>query len=411
MRILWLSHLVPYPPKGGVLQRSHHLFVEIAKYHDMDLLAFNQEDLMAPLFPNDDNFGLAEAEEALKPSCNKIKFVEINSDKQAFGNYRLALKSLLTRDPYNINWLKSKKFSAILNEWAASENYDLVHYDTISLIPYLSTFATTAKSLDHHNIESHMLFRRAENETNPLKKAYFWQEGKRIEQAEQKYCPQFDINITCSDIDTQRLKEISPESKVTTIPNGVDTDFFSTRQAPELPNSLIFVGTLSWYPNAEAVLFIAEQLWETLSNQIPDITIDIIGANPPKALLAAAEKFKNFNVHGFVDDIRPYIDRASLYVCPISDGGGTKLKILDAFAMSKAVVAHPIACEGIDVTPDKNVAYASTVEEYVQQIKSLLKNPEQRQQLGTNARKLVEDKYSYASIGKTLSDTLQACTS
>ena len=109
-----------------------------------------------------------------------------------------------------------------------------------------------------------------------------------------------------------------------------------------------------------------------------------------------------FRVHGFVRDVRPYINRAAVYVCPIMDGGGTKLKILDALAMGKALVAHPIACEGIEVQDGRDVIFAREPADFVRSIATLLESPEPRKRLSLNARSLVGLSYSYSLIGRRL---------
>jgi glycosyltransferase involved in cell wall biosynthesis len=98
------------------------------------------------------------------------------------------------------------------------------------------------------------------------------------------------------------------------------------------------------------------------------------------------------------------IDAAAVYVCPISDGGGTKLKVLDAFAMEKCVVAHPMACEGIDVTSGRDVVFAVDPDEWVAKIDELLSDESARRRIGNEARTLVESKYSFAAIGARLAD-------
>ncbi|MDX2502917.1 MAG: glycosyltransferase family 4 protein [Gammaproteobacteria bacterium] len=408
MKILWLSQLVPYPPKGGVLQRAYNLIHELSKYHDVDLIAFNQEDLMAPFFPDMEK-GLEKANEVLSKFCRKTTFVPIDCDETPYGKHLLALKSLLTKDPYTINWLKSDKFKKQVEAFINSTHYDLIHLDTISLIPYLKQISDTPIVLDHHNIESHMLLRRADNENNALKKWYFRQEGKRLEAVEKAVCPKFNLNITCSEIDRDRLIELTGHNNVEEVPNGVDTQYFHHDESIEPQLSLIFAGTLSWYPNIQAVRFIAYEIWPLIKKTFPDMVIDIVGANPPEDILQLAEQDSGIRVHGFVDDVRPYIDRALAYVCPIDDGGGTKLKILDALAMQKAVIAHPIACEGIQVEVGKDVLFAETADEYLAHIIHLTENLEEKTRLGNNARQLIEDKYTYLSIGKNLSAMYQSC--
>ena len=408
MRILWLSHLIPYPPKGGVLQRSYNLLRETSRYHDIDLIAFNQKQLLNTFYETLED-GIEDARYSLDSFCDNIEFVPIKSDLTRYGKYMLALKSIFTEDPYTVNWLKSAEFINALIHMVKTYTYDLVHFDTISLVPYLKYIPNIPTVLDHHNIESHMLIRRANNENNIAKKWYFNQEGLRLNKIERNICPLFGLNITCSSIDKVRLMDIAPGSRIEVIPNGVDTDYFKQDTATQQDMSLIFVGRLNWYPNIEAVQFIAHKIWPALMESNPNIHIDIIGANPPDDVKKVGDKYSNFRVHGFVDDIRPYINKAAIYICPINDGGGTKLKILDAFSMGKAVIAHPIACEGINVQEGKNVLFAQTPDEYINLINKLIGNESLRSKLGMEARYLIEQEYAYRMIGERLSSLYIDC--
>lgn len=407
MKVLWFSHLVPYPQTGlGVLQRSYHLVRELARAHQVYLLAFVQRKIIAELL-GDEEAGLKEAQEHLEQYCARVQFLPIPADGSQLGRSWLAARSLAGAHPYTIRWLLSEKARRVAADWNASIDFDAVHFDTLSLAPYRKIFTRGARSLDHHNIESAMMLRRARIERHPLKQFYFWQEGLRLRRYEQRVCPQFDLNITCSSLDTQRLKALAPELTATEIPNGVDTDYFRPNGAPERPLSLVFAGNLSWYPNAAAMLFFADKVWPGLKAAIPEVTMDVIGANPPTALSAVAVRDKNFRVHGFVPDVRPYISSAALYVCPIKDGGGTKLKILDALAMGKPIVAHPIACEGISVRDGHDVIFAQEAGDFVHSIVALLRNPQRRKQMSANARSLAESSYSYALIGRKLAAELE----
>lgn len=407
MKLLWLSHLVPYPPKGGVLQRSYHLLRETAKRHDVYLLAFVQRGLLARRFPTVDH-GLQEAHTALSRICRDVRFVPIPSEQRAAGAHRLALGSLFSAQPYAIRWLRSMAFGQALEELLQRHRFDVVHFDTISLAPYLRFFPTTKTVLDHHNIESHLMLRRAGQGGNPLKRLYFFQEGMKLERYERKVCPLFSAHITCSELDSQRLINIAGRVAVHEIPNGVDVEYFSPTSDREEPFRLIFAGGMNWYPNRSAISFFARDVWPRLKQVVPNVSMDVVGFDPPPILHELAQRDTSFRVHGFVDDVRPYLARASVYVCPITDGGGTKLKLLDAFAMTKATVAHPVACEGIDVTPGVDVLLASTVDEYIGQIKLLLDNPAKRVEMGAAARRLILERYAYHAIGQKLSDLYEA---
>lgn len=402
MKILWVSHLIPYPPKAGVLLRSHHLLKELSRHHQVDVIAFNQRGLIEPYFDSFEN-GINEARSFLLDICNRVEIFDCPTDSTRYQKLICAVRSLVSRYPYTVNWLSSKSFGQKLIDMHRTEKYDFIHFDTIGLMPYLTEeLLSAAIGLDHHNVESHMLIRRSALEKNWLKKIYYYQEGVRVKNLEKKYCAIVDINITCSELDSRRFMDFIPSDNFVSIPNGVDVNFFRPSCIDPDKNKLVFIGTLDWYPNMRAIRFLSFQLWERLKKAMPDITIDIIGSRPPADVVSFSKEHKDFVVHGFVNDLFPYLDSAAIYVCPINDGGGTKLKLLDAFASGKAVIADPIACEGLNVTDGVNVVYASTPDEYINKIKLLLSNAELRRCIEKNAREHVVQHFSFESIGRLL---------
>ena len=402
MKVLWFSHLVPFPATGlGALQRSYHLVRELARKHDVHLLTFVQPKIIGDLL-GDVSTGLESARQHLEQYCARVQFLSIPAEQSRLGRPWLAARSLVGSHPYTIRWLQSADARALAVDWNRSMEFDVVHFDTLGLATYRKIFARGARTLDHHNIESDMMLRRARIESNPAKRFYFWQEGLRLRRYERRVCREFDLNLTCSELDTERLRAVSPGVTVAEVPNGVDTEYFRLAQEPERPLSLVFAGNMSWYPNAAAMLFFADKVWPALKKKIPGVTMDVIGANPSPRLRALAGRDRDFRVHGFVPDVRTKITTASLYVCPIMDGGGTKLKILDALAMGMPIVAHPIACEGINLRDGEDVVFAREPFEFVDAIVALLGNPQRRRLLSANARSLAESSYSYSVIGRKL---------
>ncbi|MGM8225033.1 glycosyltransferase [Cellvibrio sp. ARAG 10.3] len=400
-KILWLSHLLPYPPKGGVLQRSYNLIKEVSKRHHITLLAFNQKNLCAS--PEE----LREGIKHLSQFCDVVDVVPIEADSSKLSKVKLLAKGLLPGNTYTVNWLKSSRYQAKLSEILAGRTFDLIHADTISLAPYVAHLKEYKKILNHHNIESLMMLRRSENEPNVLKKIYFFQEGKKLMNYEKRICKRFDLNITCSDLDAERLNDIAPDVRSLGIPNGVDLDYFSPLALPIKEKSIVFAGGLSWYPNLDAMKFFLTHVWPKLNQEIPDVSMTIIGRSPPPWMQQLQEKYPNLTITGFVDDVRPYLAKAALYVCPIRDGGGTKLKVLDALAMGKTLIANPIACEGITVEHMKNVIFAATPTDYISAIKNAFESPALTQTIARNARKLIEEKYNFKSIGASLSEAVE----
>lgn len=398
MKVLWLAHAIPYPPRAGFLLRSYNLLTELARYQTVDLIAFIQEPWVRTFFPSLGE-GLDESRRALQQFCRAVTFLPIDRVARPFGKQRTALEALLGGGSYSTSWLSSALGRKEIAAQLATDSYDLVHFDTVGLAPYRDLCGSKAATLTHHNIESHMMLRRSENATNAVARAYFRHESLRLRAAEKATATAFGAHITCSELDSIRLREIVPDVNAVTVPNGVDCEFFTAAGAEIRADSLAFVGTMNWYPNVDAMQFFLREVWPDLRRQVPAATMDIAGSNPPASLVQLAQSLSGVSVHGYLPDIRPMIDSAALLVCPIRDGGGTKLKILDALAMRKCVVAHPVACEGINVTPGRDVIFASTPQEFITEIRALLADPVRRAAIGAAGRALVETQYSFRAIG------------
>jgi glycosyltransferase involved in cell wall biosynthesis len=401
MKILWLSHVIPYPPKAGVLSRAYHLLRAVATSNDLDLVAFIQEPLLKTFYPSVDD-ALRDCRKELTSLCRSVTFLPIEKLSRPCGKQLTAFTSLFTPNGYMARWLEGQHARAVLRRLAQESTYDFAHLDCISLACYRSLLGAIPATLGHHNAESHMLLRRATTESNPLRSWYFRQEGRRLSRYESRQSDLFAAQITCSDLDTARLQHLMPTAHFITIPNGVDVEYFRPIGLPPKSKSFIFVSSMNWYPNVDAALFLLKEIWPAISRRIPDAKLDIIGSSAPQSVIEAAQSINGVTLHGYVPDIRPIVDLASLYICPVRDGGGTKLKVLDAFAMGKCVIAHPVACEGLNVEPGRNVVFATDPEEFASRAQELTKNPGLRAQIGAAARELAAGSYSFDAIGREL---------
>ena len=155
MKILWLSHILPYPPKGGVMQRSYNLIKEAAKENEVYLFAFNQKAWL----PTKED--IIKAKKEFERFCKKVEIFALPSDKSKFAWYKLVIKSFFSKDAYTINWTKSKIMAKRIKEFLATNHIDLIHCDTIGLAEYVKDIKGVPKVLNHHNTESHMMLRRA----------------------------------------------------------------------------------------------------------------------------------------------------------------------------------------------------------------------------------------------------------
>jgi glycosyltransferase involved in cell wall biosynthesis len=168
---------------------------------------------------------------------------------------------------------------------------------------------------------------------------------------------------------------------------------------------VIFAGRLDQYSNRDAVLYFSTEVWPAIRKTFPDAALDVIGSNPPGGLLELATRDLSIRVHGFVDDIRPFFESAAVAVCPIRDGGGTRVKILDNLAMGKPIVSTSIGVEGIDVVPERDLLVADSTQEFVTQVSRIFEDHALATRLSANARRLAERVYSWDRVVSSLLET------
>jgi len=252
-----------------------------------------------------------------------------------------------------------------------------------------------------------MMERRAALERDSLKRVYFRREVAKLAAAETYWCEQFDLNTVVSEEEGTHLSNHCPNARWRVVANGVDVEYFSPVTGP-CGAKLLFCGGLTWYPNQDAMRFFFADVWPLLIRNVPEVEMCVIGRSPPAWLQRIARDDSRVRVTGFVDDVRPFFGNATVYVCPIRDGGGTRLKILDALAMGLPLVATRFACSGIDVKEGEHVLFAETPEEFVLQIRRVLDDAALWRALSTAGRILIEQHYSWDTIGRELQGAYEA---
>jgi glycosyltransferase involved in cell wall biosynthesis len=398
LKILWLSHLLPFPPIGGVRQRSFNLLKEIALRHSVTLVALSQKAQQKT------ERDIQKSIVGLSQFCDKVYVFPMGTDRSRFTKRWTLFRSFFILRCYLTEWVKSPEFREKLIQLCTSQEYDVIYLDCIALVPFLKVLPPTPKILNHHNVESQLMFTRAKNETNIFARAYCFQEAVKRKFIEKKYCPQFNVNICVSELDKLRLKEVSKKiTCIHVIKNGVDLErLWPPERNFQCSNILLFVGGMTRFPNRDAMVYFAKDIWPKLEKSIPEIKMVVIGSNPDSYLLQLSEKVNNFEVKGFVEDVKPYYDAATILVCPVRDGGGTRLKILDSFSAERAVVSTPLGAEGIGAEDGREILIARTAEEFANKIIFLIQNPEVRKNIERNARLFVEKHYDFRKIGQEL---------
>lgn len=397
-----INHFVPYPPHGGCLQRSFNLLREVSKNNTIHLLTLNQKAMLP------DEKSIKASIKALNEHCDTIKVFGIPLDLSRIKWYVCLFLNLFTLTPFTVWWFRSREFADEIEKHIQSNSFDLITFDTIDLFQYAQLAPNIPKVLNHHNVESTLLLRRSANEKNPFIKFYLYLQGRKLRRYEKKVVGKVDVNLTVSENDSDILRELVPHSRYEVVPNGTDIDYFKPDSNKQCSKRLVFTGGMAWYPNKDAMIYFCSSIYPLIKREIPDIEIDIIGRSPTQEIKKMAENDPSIKLHGYVDDVRGYINQAAAYVVPIRVGGGTRLKILDAFACGKALVSASVGCEGIDVTPEENILIGDSPEEFARQVIRILNDNTLREKLEINARVLVENQYSWKIIGHHLDEIYQS---
>jgi polysaccharide biosynthesis protein PslH len=392
LQILWLSHFVPYPPKGGVFQRGYNMIRTVGVEHDIDLIAMKHKRATHP------EELTRRAKDELLRHCRTVRIVDISAGTEGL---RLAARSVLGLArglPATAAIFRSKEMRGLVHAAARSIGYDVVHFDTIGLAEYLPCIGELPAVMTHHGAESFMIRRRIKHEKSWARKLFFLLEWLALRRYERRMCPRFGVNVVMSDVDRRIMQEIAPDANYAVVQNGVDLDYF--RPGPvSNGHTLIFAGRLDQYSNRDGILHFAEHVWPLIRARHPDAVLQVIGSNPPSRLLQLAATDPAVEVPGFVDDVRPYFSRSTVAICPNRDGGGIRIKILDALAQGMPVVSTSIGVEGIEVTPERDILLADTPAEFALQVSRVFDDEELRKSLASNARKLAERVYSWEALG------------
>lgn len=395
-RLLWLSHVLPHPPQGGVLQRSFHLIRAASTRYDVDLVTFRQRAF------HPDAASVSASTSALEAFVRVRRVFDLPADAGPARRRWLEASSVLGATPYTVRWNRSRALAAYLRELAQEVSYDLVHFDTIGMLSHRAAFPAAAWVLNHHNVESHMLGRRAQRARGLTRVLLAW-EALRLERFERGPGAEVDLHVVVSELDAERLRALLPHAAIAVVENPVDVGYFRpTDGVDEEPGSVVFVGRIDAYANAEAIRWMRDAIWPRLERRGVAKRLWIVGRNPPPDVVEWGRRDASVTVTGFVDDVRPWLERAQVYLCPITDGGGTRLKLLDAMAMRRAIVSHPMALEGLDVKPGEHALVGEDAETLAREVERALGDPALRERLGRAARERVEALYSTAAVEQHL---------
>ena len=344
-----------------------------------------------------------EAVEELGHICRYVRAFRIPTDSNRLAWAGLLAANILSSQPYSAWRFRARGFHRELKDLLDRVQFDIVYADTVATAGHALAAEGEAKLvLNHHNVESSLLRRRAERAATRVHGAYLRHQARKLEAWETRMCPRFDLNQTVSSEDADVLREHAPDARYEVVPNGTDVRYFSPAGEPATGHEMVFAGGGTWMPNRDAMSWFVRDIFPLIARQVPDTVMNVIGSKPPPDVVEAGESDPRIRVHGFVPDIRPILARSSVYVVPIRVGGGTRLKILDAFASGKAVVSTTVGCEGIECVDGVHIRMADTPEAFAASVVGLFENADARLEMEREARQLAERRYAWPIIGSDL---------
>lgn len=388
MRILWVKVGGLWPLNTGGRQRSFHIVAELVRRHRVVLLTTHG--------PGDDPERLA----ASLPQCEEVVSVPHASAKRGSAHFGLTLlRSWLSPYPVDLWKCRVPALRKEVSRRVGEAKVDLCVADFLAATPNVPLDGPVPVVHFAHNVE-HMIWKRlGQVERRLWRRALLEVEWRKMRRWEEWACAEASLTIAVSEGDRELLAATGPQARVSAIPTGVDTSYFTPNGSGGRPATLVFTGSMDWYPNEDGILHFIHGILPRLRQELPSVSLTVAGRNPTPHLLAAAAGV-GVRVTGTVDDIRPYVAEAAVYVVPLRIGGGTRLKIFEALAMGKAVVSTTVGAEGLPLIPGEHFLQADDPAEFARAIVALLRDPARRRALGTAGRRLVEERYSWPQVAR-----------
>ena len=389
MKVVFATPYLPVPPDFGGARRMYELIRGARQSQDVSTVSLV-----------DPGVDTKSAESQIGPMVGvRVPFTARTASTRV--RRMLQLRSLASPRSSQHGLYYSPAFQETLDRQVESTDADLVQFEFSQMGSY-KVAAGRSTVLDVHNVE-HELLRQIAATGSSARRLFNMIEYRKFRREEIANWKSVTRCIATSAKDATAVA-VHTRNKVPVIPNGVDLDFFrpATDSNPA-PGSITFVGAMRYRPNAEAAIFFVEEIFPIMRRAIPEAQFTIVGADPP-ALIRALDNVPGVTVTGTVPDVRPWLQSAQLVVAPLLTGGGTRIKILEAFAVGRPVVATAVGAEGIDVEDRQHLLIANNPKEFAARAIELSNDAQLRARLTENALALVRDRYQWSAIAGKLND-------
>jgi sugar transferase (PEP-CTERM/EpsH1 system associated) len=397
MRILWLSAGLLLPlDKGGKL-RTYHLMRHLAGRHEFVWLSYAEPDQ-----PAADISGMSEVAAEVHTIPRRA------AGKNGVRFKAAAAAHVMRRLPYAVGSYVSGAYRQKVESLLRSARFDLVVCDFLPPVANLPDRLPCPSVLFTHNVEAEIWRRHADTAESAPKRWLLTQQWRRMLRFEQHAVRRFGRVLAVSDADRDTLRRLyAPLPPIDVVATGVDTAYFAPRDAAERPGRLVFTGSMDWLPNEDAMVYFARDMLPLIRAREPEASLSIVGRAPTAPVRRLAAE-RGIEVTGRVDDVRPHIAAAQVYVVPLRVGGGTRLKIFEAMAMGKAVVSTAVGAEGLPVRAGTHLLIADDPSAFAGAVAGLLGDAAARRRLGRAARALVVERYDWSAAAGELEASLLA---
>lgn len=387
-RILALSSRVPWLPREGHQLRSYHVLEALASRHEVHLLSCLRRD---------DEPG---APAPLRARLAGFETFPVDSGRPHLALARALVNGTLTRAPFVV----AKYALPALTRRVAklAQQVDIIHVDMLPLMACVPVHAHQPVVLNAHNVEHRLLAARAKVETGVAVRLFLRTQVPKLRAFERAACARATMVLACSDDDAAELRGLAPATPVRVIPNGVD--IVANQPDGTVPRAaqMVFVGQMGWFPNRDGVEWFLAEIMPRVLTQRADARFVLVGKHAglhvPEAVRTHVE------LAGFVPDVRRPVLESAVYVVPLRAGSGTRLKVLEAMALGKAIVTTTIGAEGIRLEHGREALFADDAQAFADAIVGLMRDPAAVARLGAAARQAAERRYGWRAIGAELLD-------
>lgn len=354
-------------------------------------------------FALDDGAAGAEEKRLATEYCHELICVpHRTAPKFSPGFYRDLVANLASPLPYFMKKYESLGMRREIERLLKEQTFDVMVCDFLQPSVNVPENVDVATVLFQHNVEAMIWKRHYEVHKNPLKRAFLYDQWRKTWRYERNACQKFDLVIAVSAADEQQMREEYDLERTAAVATGVDIDYFSPSKdiTPEKHN-IVFTGSMDWLPNEDAMQYFIREVLPLVRKEIPEVTLTVVGRNPYASLVELSKSDQSIVVTGRVDDVRPYMDKAAVYVVPIRIGGGTRLKIYEAMSMGKPVVSTTVGAEGLPVTNNEELVLADSAPEFAAALIRLFRDRDWAAELGGRAAKLVREKFGWRGVAES----------